>query len=276
MAFFEISIQVNPDFNEILIAELAELGYDSFQEEESQLLAYITPQVYKEKDLKALSDKYSSLFSFKFQQGILEDKNWNKIWEENFKCVELDDRCLVRTQNFKPTKSYQYEIIVNPAMAFGTGHHATTQLMMKELFKIEEWKSKSLLDVGCGSGILAILGKTLGSRYVSAIDLDKKSTDNTKENCELNNVEFLITQATIQELEWSESYNVLVANINKNVLLTDLPYYKKAVKKGGNLLLSGFHESDIKDLEKAAKGFTLNWTSKKEEWVSMNLTRNEE
>lgn len=274
MAFLELNIKVDTAFSEILIAELSGIGFDSFQELDNCLMAYVEENLYDEKAVEQLRTQYQNLFSFDFELGQLEDKNWNKIWEDNFECVELDTRCLVRTKTFVPEKKYEYEIVINPAMTFGTGHHATTQLMMGEIFKLKN-EGQTLLDVGCGSGILAILAKMLGSKDVSAIDIDDSCVTNTIENSQLNNVEVYSEQSIIQDFETNKKYDTILANINKNILLADLPYYSKLLKTGGVLVLSGFHSNDIADLQTKAESenFIFNYSTEQGEWVSMNLTK---
>ena len=218
MAFLELNIKVDPTFSEILIAELSSIGFDSFQELDNCLMAYVEEENYNEAAIQQIKTQYESLFSFEYDLGQLEDKNWNKIWEDNFGCVELDTRCLVRVESFVPEKEYDYEIVINPAMAFGTGHHGTTQLMMEEVFKLDI-KGSSVLDVGCGSGILAILSKMLGAEKVAAIDIDDNCVLNTVENAKLNDISFHAEQATIQEYKTDQKVDTILANINRNILI---------------------------------------------------------
>ena len=256
MPYLEIEIPASSELHEILIAELSFNNYDSFQEQEDQLMAYILEEDFSEEVLKDILSRYNVTNSFKV--STLENKNWNEEWEKNFDPITVNDDCYVRA-TFHEEKGVPYEIIINPRMTFGTGHHSTTQLMMRTQFDINH-EGKTVIDAGCGTAVLAVLAKKLRASTVSGNDIDEWAYENALENCKLNDCHDInIAQGTAEEVfDAGNQVDILLANINKNVLLSELDFYSQLVKSGGQLLLSGFYEKDIEDIAKKASsvGFT--------------------
>ncbi len=250
--YLKITLPCSASLHEILIAELSHLNYDSFQEIDEELQAFVKEEFFDETNLNSIVEKYGITADIKVEK--LEDINWNEQWEKNFDPVYIDDMVHIRATFHEPQASYKYDIIINPKMAFGTGHHETTHLMIAEQLTINH-KGKCVLDVGTGTGVLTIMAYKLGASALTATDIDDWCIDNSRENLEMNQVKnFKILQGTIDKLTLPEQYDIIYANINKNVLMAEIPYYSSLIKDNGLLVLSGFYSKDIDDLkEKAAK-----------------------
>jgi ribosomal protein L11 methyltransferase len=277
LRYIEVKITTSAELSELLIAELAEIGYDSFQEIDSGLDAYIEQDLFLEVKLQELIEKYSKTESISYSFGLMEDKNWNEEWEKNFQPVIIGEDCIVRASFHFPEKPFKYDIVINPKMSFGTGHHETTTMMIANQLEINH-QDKTVLDAGSGTGILAILASKLGARLVDAFDMEDWAFENLKENVTLNNCsEIFINKGTIKNiLLQEEKYDILLANINRNVLLDEMPEYFERLKKGGALVLSGFYVEDIPLIEERAAEFGLKKISFKEKnnWASLVLLNN--
>jgi ribosomal protein L11 methyltransferase len=274
MDYVEVEIHINPKYpaTDILIAVLGEAGFDSFQEIDQGVLAYI-PQKNFSEDMLSNLDVFPD-FKIKFTYKIIEGVNWNQEWESNFQPVRVEDNCIVRATFHQPENSFPFEIIIQPKMSFGTGHHQTTWLMIKSILDNSAvFKNKSVLDMGSGTGILAILAEKLGSQYIQAIDIDEWAYQNCMENLALNDCGNIKVALGDAKLLQDNKFDCILANINRNVLLNDLPVYKKALKKGGNLLLSGFFVTDNPSLEQCAEGlgFELKNNLEKENWSLLHF-----
>jgi len=269
MAYLEIKIPVSAEMMEIIVAELSYLPYNSFEEKESEgeLMAYILEEDFVEEELQEVLNNYNIGTSFSVEK--MENKNWNEEWEKNFEPTEVSENCRVRA-TFHEAKNVDYEIIINPRMAFGTGHHSTTQLMMLSQFNIDH-QGKTVIDAGSGTAVLSILAEKLGASSVKGNDIDEWAYDNAIENCKLNDCQNVNIQLGTASDVYNEveSVDILVANINKNVLLDEIPTYAKLVSEGGNLLLSGFYEKDINDINARATAFGFSQVSSasKNEWA---------
>ena len=272
MNYTEVTIKVNEDYNEILIAELLESGYDSFAETAEGLIAYIEAQLFDEKILAEIRNKYASEFEFEYFFKALENKNWNEEWEKNFQPVTIQDLCIVRASFHTPDKSYKYDIVINPKMSFGTGHHETTHMMIDHILQLD-FRDKVVMDAGSGTGILSIMASKAGAKSVSAFDIEDWAYENSLENIEQNicpNV--YVSIGSIRTVKLPEiSYDVILANINKNVLLDEISVYSQFLKEGGQLLLSGFYEEDIEDIDNTAKKCFLKmaFRNSKNKWASI-------
>lgn len=278
MKYLEVKFVVSPcneAINDILEAQLAEIGFDSFVGNEQGTLGYIQQSLFDSKVLSNLVQDFPLEAEITYSVKELEDKNWNEEWEKNyFSPIVVDNRCIVKSTFHKDAGEYEYTIIINPKMAFGTGHHQTTILMMEEILK-RDFSGQSVLDMGCGTAILAVLASMRGAKDVVAIDIDEWAYDNAIENLQLNsinNVEVLIGGA---ELLADKKFDTVLANINRNILLQDMAAYSKTLSKGGTLYMSGFYTEDIKVLEEetAKQGLELTYHSKKDNWAVMKLIK---
>lgn len=269
--YIELSIKVNQEFSEILIAELAEIGFESFTENEEILQAYILEETFKEDDLQQVFEQYSSFLQAGYELKTIEKENWNEQWETNYQPIVVADRCLIRSTFHKIDKKYPYEIIITPKMSFGTGHHETTSLMIENQLDINH-QDKQVLDAGCGTAILSVFAEKLGANSVLAYDIDDWAVENSNENLGLNQSKKIkILQGSIETIGLNQKFNVILANINKNVLLKEIPFYVKFLAQKGVLILSGFYQKDIKDIEKVTQSYnlTLSKVREKNDWVSV-------
>lgn len=271
--FLKITIPCNTEILEMLIAELGQISYDSFQELDNALEAYIKEELYDAKSLLFVLEKHE--ISMKIKAEKLQEINWNEQWEKNFDPVFVDERVQIRATFHQPLPNYEYSVIINPKMSFGTGHHETTHLMVAEQLSIDH-KNKSILDVGTGTGVLAIMGYKLGAKSIVATDVDDWCIDNSRENMNLNQVKnFEILQGTINKLTLPGDYDIIYANINKNVLMDEIPFYSSLLKDKGILVLSGFYSEDVDDLKGKAAQNKLNivHTKSRNNWTMMRLSQ---
>ncbi|MCP4521665.1 MAG: 50S ribosomal protein L11 methyltransferase [Cytophagales bacterium] len=276
MEYIELAVKIEDQFQEILIAELGELAFDSFEQREGEVKAYVPTEAFVEQDVKEIIERYNILFSATYEVVYHEDKNWNEEWEKNFSPVYISDQCVIRAHFHQLEKEYPYEIIITPKMSFGTGHHETTSLMVQSQFDVD-LEGKNVMDVGCGTGVLAIMAKKLQAANVFACDIDEWAFENAKENFQLNGFEDVkIEQGIIQEVDVPlVNYDVVFANINKNVLLNDIKTYANYVIKEGYLLLSGFYQEDVNDIMDEANkyGFIQKEIKTKNNWVALVLQK---
>ncbi|WP_372949825.1 50S ribosomal protein L11 methyltransferase [Mariniphaga sp.] len=260
MDYFKIEIGITPFedwLRDVLIAELGEVDYESFVETETGLEAYISKEKFDEKALTDLLHSFNENFSFQIKKELIKSQNWNEVWEKNyFKPLVIGGECLVRAPFHKEYPQCKYEIVIEPNMAFGTGNHETTSMMLEAILK-ENLAGKKVLDMGCGTGILGILASMKGAESITAIDIDEWSVKGTYENAELNNIKNLKVKKGDASLLRDEKYDFIFANIHKNVLLNDLPAYSKSLNNNGKLFISGFYTEDIPDLKVKAESVGL-------------------
>jgi ribosomal protein L11 methyltransferase len=270
----QVSISASAEIAEILMAELAGIGFDIFEENAGGIDAYCVQELFDEDQMIAIFEQYQGIGSFTYSLQTIEKQNWNEVWETNYEPIRISDKVFIRASFHDAEPGYQLELIINPKMSFGTGHHETTSLMVENLFAID-LKGKSVLDAGTGTGILAFVAKKLGASQVRGFDIDQWSVENSIENAALNHCEDIpFVQGTIRD-EDSSSYDVLIANINRNILLDEMNEYAARLKSGGFLLLSGFYTQDVPALEKkaAASGIVKVSQLEKNNWVSMLLKK---
>lgn len=258
----------------MLMAELSEAGYDSFMETEEGIVAYVEVGLFSEERLKEVLSKYQGESVFNIAE--LEDKNWNEEWEKNFQPVEVDGKVIVKASFHKTGEGYPYQIIINPKMSFGTGHHETTYMMIQNQLEVDH-RGKKVMDAGTGTGILAILASKLGADSVFAFDIEDWAFENLKENINLNNCANInAAQGTIESLSSPfPFYDIILANINKNVLMREMPRYSAMLEKDGVLVLSGFYCGDIPDLENVAGDASLEVIGQRDRnnWASLVLKK---
>jgi ribosomal protein L11 methyltransferase len=275
MEYLEIQIEnVVPESSERLTAELLEAGFDSFSEEEGKFSAYIPARDYNENRLKELLGTVLGFDSARFSVTPLEDKNWNEEWEKNYPPVIIGEQCLVRAPFHEPVAGIKYDLVIEPKMSFGTAHHETTALMIGWMLD-EPVTGKHVLDMGCGTGILAILAAKQGAKEVRAIDNDEWAFGNAKENILRNNVpQVHVIQGDDGAIPWGP-FDVIVANINRNILLKQIPVYSRVMSAGGTLYLSGFYQADLEAIGEKAKesGFDYMTSREKNGWLAVKFVK---
>ncbi len=251
MNYTELKINLSSlpgHMKDILVAELGQVGFESFMEEKGILLAYIPANNYNEKVIIKLADEFEH---FQFEANEIEQQNWNAQWESDFEPVIINKFCFIRAPFHKPKPGFEHEIVIEPKMSFGTGHHATTRLMLQLMLKAGINK-KEVLDMGCGTGILAIMAKKMGASKVTGIDIDEWAVENTVENAEKNNVSGLtVYKGTAENIQGK--FDIILANINRNILVNDMSIYSTHLKKGGYILFSGFYQNDEPIIESSCK-----------------------
>lgn len=275
MYYTRLAVQCDSEFTEILIAEVAETGFDTFQETATGFEAFAEQEHYDGGLLEEIRQRYNHLHILKFEFSRVEKENWNEQWEKSFNPVIVEDKCIVRAEFHKIEKDYPYEIIITPKMSFGTGHHATTWLMLKLQMETDH-TGKRVMDAGCGTCILSIMAEKRGAAFTEAFDIDEWSTVNGKENLENNSCSRIrLRQGTVRTLFFDEHFDIILANINKNILLDEIKDYSIHLKKNGILLLSGFYTSDVQDLAKRAEKFNLKFERQieKDGWCAMTLCK---
>ncbi|MDF9800621.1 ribosomal protein L11 methyltransferase [Catalinimonas alkaloidigena] len=273
-AYLSLQFQCNETLTEILIAELSDQGYDSFWEQDEGFEAYILEKEYDEHKLQGILDRYQALGTTTFNVSTVEEKNWNVEWESNFEQIVVEDKCLVRADFHKPEQNFPYEIVINPKMSFGTGHHATTYLMLSWQLEIDH-KQKKVMDAGCGTGILAIMAHLKGADEIVAFDNNEWAVDNTRENFEINHCpEIKMFLGTVEEIDKKEKFDIILANINRNVLLDEMDLYATRLKDNGILLLSGFYHYDASQIEEkaSASGLKVKGLKERNDWVALKLS----
>ncbi len=272
--YLEFNFKIFPlqPWNEILMAELIEIGFDSFTEEHDGILGYIQKDLFNENQLKEINlfKNDEVKISYKYQE--MPNINWNEEWEKNFSPINVENQVSIRAE-FHENQNLPHEIIIQPKMSFGTGHHATTYLMIQQMLDLD-FQNKAVLDMGCGTSVLAIFAKQKGAGKTVAIDIDEWSVENSVENAERNGVELEVSQGTAENLG-KEKFDIILANINRNILISDIQTYVSVLNDGGQLLLSGLCFFDVDDILEVCtqQNLTLKKKLQREEWVSLLLEK---
>ena len=257
---------------DVFIQEIADLGFDAFQENLNILSSYIPSINYNEKKLQELIDNYSA-FIISFKAIDHPYKNWNKKWESSFQPILINENCQIRASFHQPSNK-KYDIIINPEMSFGTGHHETTRLMAKDLFK-HDLKNKTILDFGSGTAILSILSEKLGAKEVDAVEIDKNANQNASQNLATNNCKAIkIIDGDGNSIP-NKKYDYLLVNINRNTIIKEFTNFLEAMKKNSMVLFSGFFESDIdyiKDLS-IKSGLKILYSDLENQWALLVVTK---
>lgn len=271
----KLSVTCNPAFSDILIAELSQARFDAFLETEAGFEAYAEGDEYDATLVDVIREKYQSVTPLEFSFSRVDKRNWNEEWEKSFSPIIVEDTCLIRASFHEVEKQYPYEIVITPKMSFGTGHHQTTWLMVKNMLQMD-YRGKRVMDAGCGTAILSILASRLGAAEVEAFDIDEWSVTNGNENIAVNQSQNIrIQRGTIREVQLKGVFDIVLANINKNVLLDELQVYASYLQDGGRLLLSGFFTSDIDDLVNEGKRFGMKVVHRDERdtWAALLLAK---
>ena len=270
MNYTKISFKLTPDSEEnreILVAVLSDLAFESFDETEELVLGYVPGETF---DFIEMNEITSTLpFSVETENEMIPDQNWNEVWEKNyFKPLLIGGRCLVRAPFHTEFETAEFELVIEPKMAFGTGNHETTTLVAEQILDMN-LAGKTVLDMGCGTGILGMLASLKGAKSITAIDIDTWSFESTVENARLNNIFNLDAKLGDASLLGSETYEIIFANIHKNLIINDLPTYEKVLQSGGKLYLSGFYTHDMPDVKAKAESLGLRETGfqEKNNWV---------
>lgn len=257
-------------YRDLLINCLSEIGFDTFEETDHGFKAYIPALDYSNDQLNQALEEYKGIISFSYDEKDIPYKNWNEVWESNFEPLEISDQCYIRA-TFHPTRpEFKYEIVIDPKMAFGTGHHQTTSMMMQWMLE-EDFQNKSVLDMGCGTGILAILASKLGASDIVAIDNDPLCYESTLENTSLNMTENVSALCGSDDTIPVRRFDIILANINRNILLDQLARYAEALNDNGSIFLSGFYDgADLDMISKKALQFNLKYIGHKSDsnWVA--------
>lgn len=275
MDYIEFTAKISPleMGRDILTAELANVGFESFVDTEEGIQAYIQKAEFKIDAIERMNILKNDDFIIKYFIKTIKEQNWNAEWEKNFEPINVIDKCYIRAPFHKPIPSIQYDIVIEPKMSFGTGHHETTYLMVKRALDID-FSGKKVLDMGCGTGILAILAKLKNAKHVIAIDIDDWAYNNAIENINYNEIKAEVKLGGAEDIEGND-FDLIFANINRNILLKDMNAYCAALKKGGSILLSGFFKSDVDILllETKKYGLDIVYTSNKNDWTMLHLIK---
>lgn len=279
MNYIEVNFSCHPAseiINDILSATLGEIGFESFIENKNGIVGYICKDIFNVKNIEDVLSEFPIESEISFDYKEIEDRNWNEEWEKHyFEPLVIDNKCIIKSTFHNVTESYNYNILIDPKMAFGTGHHQTTELMIREILK-ENMTGKVVLDMGCGTAILAILASMRGAKDVTAVDIDQWAYDNAIENLALNNIANVsVSIGDADILPRQEVFDIIFANINRNILLADIHIYAKALNVGGSLYMSGFYTEDIEliKIECEKNGLTFCYNTKKNNWACTKFTK---
>lgn len=275
MEYLAFTIHCKEEFRDILIAELAEVGFDSFLETEMGMSASITEDLFNKQDFKRVINKYRSEAEISVEESLVQKVNWNEEWEKHYDPIEVGEEIFVRASFHAPKENVPYEIVINPKMSFGTGHHATTYLMLTQQLNLDH-QDKRVIDIGSGTGILAIMAHKLGAETVFALDIDEWCVENGNENFAINGLNSTkMILGSIREIAIPGTFDIALANINKSVLIDEMEIYSALVKPRGHLLLSGFYEQDIQKIVQHAQklGFSLLTQQIRDNWAALVLVK---
>lgn len=261
---------VTEDYQQdLLINALGEIGFDTFEELDFGFKAYIPSVDFKRELLEQQLDPFKNMFSFSYEIMLIPQKNWNQVWESNFEPIKIKDQIFVRATFHQPQPEFPYEIVIDPKMAFGTGHHQTTSMMLESILE-NNFENKMVLDMGCGTGILAIMASKSGASQIVAIDYDPICFESTIENATLNDITNIVARCGSKEVIPEKQFDIILANINRNILLDQMKRYAEVLAAKGEVYISGFYESpDLEILIAEAAANDLKYISHKinKEWV---------
>jgi ribosomal protein L11 methyltransferase len=275
MSYIEVAIQTDKIFAEIFMAELGEIGFESFVERPDGLDAYVTEALFNEQETKQIFENYANQTAVSYTIKLIPKENWNATWESNFQPISVGTDIYIRADFHPAVSGYKHEIIITPKMSFGTGHHETTFMVMSHQLSMD-FTNKKVFDIGCGTGILAILAEKLGASYARGFDIEEWAALNSIENANLNNCsKTSFAQGTIDN-ESPETYDIVLANINRNILMRDVHKYIPYMHSGTELIVSGFYVSDQQAIIDHFAGQGLSFVNAKEKnnWSSLRFILN--
>lgn len=262
------------EIKDILIAQLNEIGYESYDETEQGVKAYILEKFFDLEKVKTLQVNRINGLNIDYKFEVIKTQNWNEVWEKSFDPIIVEDQCLIRAPFHDNTPKTRFEIVIEPKMSFGTGHHETTYLMLKTMLDLD-FNNKVVLDMGSGTGVLAILACMKGASEISAIDIDEWAYNNAVENIDRNDCNKIkVLQGDASQLI-NQQFDIIIANINRNILLDDIKHYAKVLKSGGTLLLSGLYERDLPLIQKEATLHNIEYVThlEKHNWVAVRFIK---
>lgn len=279
--YYEVRLDLNPcceDASDLLAGMLADEGYESFVPDEEGLTAYIRKELFSGDRLKAVLNDFPFDCTVTASSKVIEGRDWNSEWEKNyFQPIEIGGKVVVHSSFHTDIPGAQYDIVIDPKMAFGTGHHSTTSQILTALLSAD-LEGKSVIDMGTGTGILAILADMRGAAKIDAVEIDEFAYENAKENVKLNNASHIAlhhgdasTLATIRDID------LFIANINRNIITADLAAYADTLSPGASVVLSGFYEEDIPVIMKTAETLGLKYADHTvlDRWASLHLKTDE-
>lgn len=278
MNFIQVNFIIEPFeeyLSDVLASELGELGFDSFLPTFNGLEAFIPAELYSEARLNELLSNFIFEATIEYKAITVETINWNEEWEKHyFEPIIIDNECIIHSSFHKDIPKLKYDIVIDPKMSFGTGHHETTSLMIGEILKMDV-KGLNILDMGCGTSVLAILAAMRGAARITAIDIDAWCVENSIENIELNHVKGIEVAMGDAQLLKGLRFDVIIANINRNILLNDIETYAACLDSGGELYMSGFYKEDIALIEAEASrnNLKLDYFVEKNNWVAVKTTK---
>ena len=260
---------------DLLINALGGIGFDTFEELDFGFKAYIPVTDFNQDKLNETLSSYQDLFTFNYEITLIPQKNWNEVWESNFEPIEIGKQIFVRATFHQPRPEFPYEIVIDPKMAFGTGHHQTTSMMLKLMLE-NDFANKKVLDMGCGTGILAIMASKLGAVEITAIDYDEVCYASAVENAQLNKIENITALCGSKEVIPGENFDIILANINRNILIDQMERYSQVLKTDGEIYFSGFYElPDLDIITEEARKHGLKYIShkKNKDWVAARFVK---
>lgn len=278
MNYYELLFTTIPteDYQQdLLINALGEIGFDTFEELDFGFKAYIPADDFNQQLLDETLMAYQDMFTFSYDITLIPQKNWNEVWESNFEPIEIGNQIFVRATFHQPRPEFKYEIVIDPKMAFGTGHHQTTSMMLQLMLE-NDFEGKKVLDMGCGTGILAIMAAKLGAAEIVAIDYDPVCYESTIENANLNNTGNIATLCGSKEVIPAATFDIILANINRNILIDQMERYSEVLKPGGEIYFSGFYETpDLEIITDEARKHGLKYISHKKDkdWVAAKFVK---
>ncbi|MEA4976321.1 MAG: 50S ribosomal protein L11 methyltransferase [Paludibacter sp.] len=278
MNYLEFKLNFLPDEDyvaDLLAAELGKIGFESFERTEEGLTAFIDQRSFNETDFSNLLNGFEYAERIQFESREIEQVNWNEEWEKHFfEPIIIGDECLIHSSFHKNLPVAKYDIVIDPKMSFGTGHHETTSLMIGEILQMD-LHGKTVLDMGCGTAVLAILAAMKGAKHVTAIDIDTWCVENSIENIHKNNVPEIEVLLGDADSLLGKSFHIIIANINRNILLNDIKKYAACLGAGDALYMSGFYVEDIPVIEQEAAKYHFKLDSYKEKnnWTVVKMTK---